>query len=299
MNSNSTPTPGASAGMPVTESAPFVLTAVHGAIFRIELNRGDARNPLGADMVKALSLALDHAERSDAVRVILFTASGKAFSAGGDLGNIADRLAVKPGADGQDPIAAGNRRYGDFLTRLVRTPKITVACVHGAAMGGGAGLACAVDIAIGSPAAHFGFPEAGIGLVPGQILPFVSARLGAQAARRLMLTGERIDGVEAHRIGLLDYLAESDEALPARTRDVLQLLVATAPAASAATKRMTAQVRTLDAQPPEALMCYLDAASLTFAQQMRSEAVEGVTAARERRRARWNTGAELPLLATH
>lgn len=280
-------------------TTPFVRIATRGGVFRIELNRPEARNPLGADMVAALTLALDEAEQMEDVRVILFTAAGQAFSAGGDLGNIADRLAAKPGADGRDPIAAGNRRYGEFLSRLARTPKVTVACVHGAAMGGGAGLACAVDIAIGAPAARFGFPEAGIGLVPGQILPFVSARLGPQVARRLMLTGERIDGIEAHRIGLLDYLAGSDEALPQCTQDIVARVVATAPAASASTKRLLAQVRMLPAQPAEALAHYLDEAALAFAQQMRSEAVEGVTAARERRPARWNTGAELPPLAAN
>lgn len=294
---STTTSTGETAGPSAAAGAPFVLTAVRGAVFRIELNRPEARNPLGADMVQALSLALEQAERMDGVRVVLFTAAGKAFSAGGDLGNIADRLAARPGADGRDPIAVGNRRYGEFLARLVRTPKVTVACVHGAAMGGGAGLACAVDVAIGSPSARFGFPEAGIGLVPGQILPFVSARLGAQRARRLMLTGERIDGAEAHRIGLLDYLAESDETLPQRTREIVERIVATAPAASAATKRLLSQVRALDAQPAEALTHYLDEASVAFAQQMRSEAVEGVTAARERRPARWNVGAELPPLA--
>jgi len=173
---------------------------------------------------------------------------------------------------------------------------VTVACVHGPAMGGGAGLACAVDICIGSPVARFGFPEAGIGLVPGQILPFVSARLGAQTARRLMLTGERIDAAEAYRIGVLDYLAESQEALPPLAREVLKRIVATAPAAGAATKRLLAQMRALAGQPAEALSSYLDAAALVFAQQMRSEAVEGVTAARERRPARWSVGAELPPL---
>lgn len=296
MISSVSPTLTETSGTSAPMEAPFVRTSVRGAIFRIELNRPDARNPLGANMVQALSQALDQAEQMDGVRVVLFTAAGKAFSAGGDLGNIADRLAVKPGADGLDPIAAGNRRYGEFLARLTRSPKVTVACVHGAAMGGGAGLACAVDIAIGSPAARFGFPEVGIGLVPGQILPFVSARLGAQAARRLMLTGERIGAAEAHRIGLLDYVADSEDALLARAGDILELIVATAPAASAATKVLLTQVRTLAAQPTEALAAYLDAASVTFAQQMRTEAIEGVTAARERRLARWNEGATVPPL---
>lgn len=250
-------------------------------------------------MVAALAKAVDQAEQMDDVRVILFTAAGKAFSAGGDLGNIADRLAVKPGTDGQDPVAVGNRRYGEFLSRLTRSSKVTVACVNGTAMGGGAGLVCAVDISVGSPGARFGFPEAGIGLVPGQILPFVIARVGVQVARRLMLTGERIDGVEAHRIGLLDYLAQTDEALPARVQEVLEFVVATAPAASVLTKSLLTQARPLSAQSPKALENYLDAASIKFAQQMRSEAVEGVTAARERRPARWNVGAKLPPLAAN
>lgn len=281
----------------MAQEMPYVLTAKCGAVFHIKLNRPDARNPLGPDMVAAMARALDLAEQSDDVRAILFSASGKAFSAGGDLGNIADRLAATSGADGQDSIAVGNRRYGAFLCRLVQSPKVTVACVHGPAMGGGAGLACAVDIAIGSPAARFGFPEAGIGLVPGQILPFISARIGPQVARRLTLTGERVDAAEAHRIGLLDYLTDSEEALPARVREVLEHLVSAAPSASAATKRLVAEVRGLAGQPPEALMQYLDDAALTFAKQMRLEAVEGVSAARERRRARWNVGVESSLLA--
>ncbi|QRQ87050.1 enoyl-CoA hydratase/isomerase family protein [Cupriavidus oxalaticus] len=299
MTSSVSPTLIETAAPTATAEAPFVRTAIDGAVFRIELNRSDARNPLSAEMVTALSKAVDRAEQMDDVRVILFTAAGKAFSAGGDLGNITDRLAVKPGADGRDPIAVGNRRYGEFLSRLAQSPKVTVACVNGAAMGGGAGLVCAVDIAVGSPAARFGFPEAGIGLVPGQILPFVSARVGDQVARRLMLTGERINGVEAHRIGLLDYLAQSEEALPVRVQEVLEFVVATAPAASVATKSLLAQARPLSAQPHEALKNYLDAASVKFAQQMRSEAVEGVTAARERRPARWNVGAGLPPLAAN
>ncbi|MDQ8035609.1 MAG: enoyl-CoA hydratase/isomerase family protein [Bordetella sp.] len=292
-NSNlpSAPVPGA-----LTEAdSSAVRTRVHGAVFRIELNRGDARNPLGAEMVQALEQTFDTAEKTDGVRVILFCAAGKAFSAGGDLGNIADRLAARPDADGRDPIATGNRRYGAFLERLARSPKITVACVQGAAMGGGAGLACAVDISIGAPSSKFGFPEAGIGLVPGQILPFVSARLGAQVARRLMLTGERIDAAEAYRIGLLDYLSDSDEALAQRAMEVITKLLAAAPCAGVLTKQLVEQVRALGAQPSGALAGYLDDASGAFARQMRSEAVEGVTAARERRPAQWNPGVDAAL----
>lgn len=266
----------------------WVLATRQGPVFNIQFNRGESRNPLGGPMVKALSRAVQEAAQLPEVRVILFTAAGPAFSAGGNLGNINDRLNEPAGADGVDPIAAGNRLYGDFLTQLVQQPKTTVASVHGAAMGGGAGLVCAVDIAIGSPAAKFGFPEASIGLVPGQILPFVAARLGLQAARRLMLTGQRIDAAEAFRIGLLDYLSSSPESLPSKTQEVLQYIVATAPQASALTKRMLGSLPLAPLPGNAALPAYLDSASVLFASQMRTEAVEGVTAAREKRPASWN-----------
>jgi len=278
------------------DSVAWVRASRVGPVFRIHLNRGDARNPLGAEMVQALGEAVESASALGGVRVILFTAAGPAFSAGGNLGNLGDRLAAAAGPDGKDPIAAGNRRYGEFLTRLTQVPQVTVACVQGAAMGGGAGLACAVDISIGSPEARFGFPETAIGLVPGQILPFVAARLGLPAARRLMLTGRRIDAAEACRIGLLDHVAESHQALPALTRQVLESILATAPQASARTKRMLGQLPMAPLESNAALCGYLDAASELFAQQMRTEALEGVSAAREKRPARWNEAAELSAL---
>ncbi len=154
-------------------------------------------------------------------------------------------------------------------------------------MGGGAGLACAADISIGVAGARFGFPEAAIGLVPGQILPFVAARIGVPAARRLMLTGERIDGAEAHRIGLLDYLVQDGADLAARTDAVLASVLACGPAATVGTKRLLR----LAPQLPHAsaLASYLDEAAELFARQMRTEAVEGVAASRAKRKPQWAT----------
>lgn len=266
----------------------WVITSQKGPVFTIQLNRGESRNPLGADMVRALSRALTQATAMKDVRIVLFTAAGPAFSAGGNLGNIQDRLAEPLQADGRDPIAAGNRHYGDFLSQLISTPVVTVASIQGAAMGGGAGLACAVDIAIGAAEAKFGFPEVSIGLVPGQILPFVAARLGLQTARRLMLTGQRIPAAEAYRIGLLDYLVQAPQTLAEKTQEVVQSLLAAAPQASALTKRMLGTLPTAPLSGNHVLPSYLDNASEIFAAQMRSEAIEGVTAAREKRAAQWN-----------
>lgn len=255
------------------------------AILHIELNRPEARNPLGAETIAALEAAMTQADVDPAVRVVLITAAGDAFSAGGNLGNLQERLQAPPTPDGKDAIAAGNRLYGAFLSRLAASPKVSVAAVQGAAMGGGAGLACAADLSIGVAGARFGFPEAAIGLVPGQILPFVAARIGMPAARRLMLTGERIDGTEAHRIGLLDYLVQDTAELETRTRAVLAAVLACGPSASMSTKRLLRQV----AQPPQgaALERYLDEAADLFAAQMRTEAIEGVAASRAKRKPGW------------
>ncbi len=255
------------------------------AVLHIELNRPEARNPLGPDTVAALDAAVREGGADDAVRVLLFTASGDAFSAGGNLANMQDRLGAPPGPDGRDPIAAGNRLYGDFLARLCASPKVSVAVVQGHAMGGGAGLICACDISVGLAGARYGFPEAAIGLVPGQILPFVVARIGVPAARRLMLTGQRIDGIEAHRIGLIDYLAHDPADLAERTSAALSGVLGCGPTASIETKRLLRQV----AQPHAgaALASYLDEAADVFAHQMRTEAVEGVAASRARRKPQW------------
>ena len=267
----------------------WLITTHNGPVFTIRLNRGESRNPLGGGMVQALSQALDKAANLPEVRVILFTAVGPAFSAGGNLGNLGERLLAPTDANGQDPIAVGNRRYGAFLTRLTASSKVSVVAVQGHAMGGGAGLVCAADISIGVASARFGFPEAAIGLVPGQILPFVTARIGVQAARRLMLTGERITATEAHRLGLLDLLVQDADALAAQIRSTVESVLACGPAASVATKQLLRQVAPRGDADLDGggLTAYLDHASVVFARQMRSEAVEGVAASRAKRKPQW------------
>lgn len=273
-----TPSPAANSPLRITR---------RDAVFHIELNRPEARNPLGAEMIAALSAALNDAEADQGVRAILFTAAGEVFSAGGNLGNLQDRLQAPAGQEGRDPIAVGNRLYGTFLARLTSSSRIIVVAVQGHAMGGGAGLVCAADISVGVASARLGFPEAAIGLVPGQILPFVAARIGVQSARRLMLTGERIDGVEAHRLGLLDYLVQDRQELATRTRVILDSILACGPAAATSTKRLLRQVAHGAGQDTDTLAAYLDEASEVFARQMRTEAVEGVAASRDKRKPQW------------
>lgn len=265
-----------------------VRVACHDGLCEIILNRPESRNALGADMVDELTAAVAHASTDAETRVILITAAGEVFSAGGNLSNMTERLVAQPEAGGLDPIAMSNRRYGKFLELFSACPKPTVVAVRGAAMGGGAGLVCAADIAIGMEGAKFGFPETTIGLVPAQILPFVAARVGVQHARRLMLTGERIGAQEALRIGMIDYFVDDPQTLQDRVASITAMIAGCGPVALARTKLMLRTMFNMESWQVEGLPCYLDAASQLFAQQMRTEAIEGVAASRAKRRPNWN-----------
>ena len=167
----------------------------------LTLNQPEILNPLGPEVTAALGAALTAAEQNEAVRAIVLRGAGEVFSAGGNLAAMQDRLNDVVPDGGVDPIVARNRPFGSFLDRLTRYPKPVVVAVQGAAMGGGAGLVCAADVAIACAGTRFSFTETSLGLVPAQILPTVVARIGAAKARRLMLTAERIDADEAQSIG--------------------------------------------------------------------------------------------------
>jgi len=263
----------------------------------ITFNQPELRNPLGPEVVAALEAALDTAEGDASIRAIAIRGAGAAFSAGGNLGNFEERIKAPPGADGSDPIAQSNRRFGTFLERLTRLPKPVVVAAHGAAMGGGAGLVCAADIAIACAGTRFSFTEASLGLVPAQILPFVAARIGAQKARRLMLSAERFDAEEALRLGLVDFLVPDMPALRERLTQVLDGIGRCAPGALAATKRLALRCAGVEAGSANGVSQLLDDAAREFARQMRSEGGEGVRAARAKRDPAWKAKFDAATLA--
>jgi len=131
--------------------------------------------------------------------------------------------------------------------------------------------------------ARFAMSETGLGVIPAQIAPFVAARVGVSAARRLALTGLRFDGREAARIGLVHQVADDKAGFAAALEKILADIDRCAPGANAATKRLLLASRTT---PRDAL---LDDAADAFAAALRgAEAKEGVTAFLEKRPAAWS-----------
>ena len=256
-------------------------TLRRGGFLYLTLDDAPTRNALGPEMVQELQAAIESAAADPMLRAVVLRGANGFFCAGGSMGNFQERLKAEEVQAGTDPIATHNRSFGYFLTALARLPKVLVAVVEGAAMGGGFGLACVADIVLARRDAKFALSETTLGLVPAQIAPFVVARIGQASARRLALSGERIDGAEAHRIGLADFVAEDTSALEARLLAVLQGIARCAPGANAATKALLQECAEVELAP------ILDRAAQAFAHQMRSEGAEGVAAFRDKRDAAW------------
>jgi isohexenylglutaconyl-CoA hydratase len=252
-----------------------------GGFLFLTLDDAATRNALSPEMMEELQAAVRAAAADATLRAVVLRGANGVFCAGGSMGNFQKIQQSAAAAGETDPIAANNRRFGDFMIALARLPKVLVAVVEGAAMGGGFGLACVADMVLARRDAKFALSETTLGLVPAQIAPFVVARIGQAQARRLALSGERIDGIEAARIGLVDFVADDATALDARLLAVLQGISRCAPGANAATKALLQECAEVELGP------ILDRAAQAFARQMRSEGAEGVAAFRDKRDAAW------------
>jgi isohexenylglutaconyl-CoA hydratase len=259
----------------------MVRIDTQGAFVHATLDAPATRNALTDAMVASLGEACRLAESTPAVRALVVRGAGRSFCAGGDFSGFRSAMAEAPPAEGLDPIAASNRRFGALLEQLSALSVATIAVVEGAAIGGGCGLAACCDIVLAAADATFAMPEVSLGLPPAQIAPFVAARLGERAALHLMLTGRRIDADQALTLGLVDAVLAL-EALDARVLDLLNELRRAEPAALRATKAILRRRR------EASLADTLDFAALAFAAALRSgTATEGLKAFAAKRPAVW------------
>lgn len=214
-------------------SEAFVLTDRSApGIVRITLNRPEIHNAFDDRLIQELSAELVAVATEDAVRVVILTGAGRSFSAGADL-NWMRRTATY----GEAENLADARALAELLHLLNELPKPTIARVNGAALGGGTGLVACCDIVLASERAVFGTTEVRLGLIPSLIGPYVMGAIGARQARRLMLTGERIDATEARRIGLVHQVVPADD-LDVAVAEVASDLVQGGPGAVGAAKQL-------------------------------------------------------------
>jgi isohexenylglutaconyl-CoA hydratase len=252
-----------------------------GRHLRIILNDAPRRNALSDEMVGEIDTILTGSREQGLASLIIEGANG-VFSAGADLKSLAGALAQTPSPGEDDALLSANRAGGEFFARLNTHPMATIAIVDGPAYGGGMGLACCADIVIATPRARFALSETSLGFPPAQIAPYLVARLGERATRRLALTGARLDGQQAAAIGLADYFCAGESDRDALLESLLNDIGRCAPGANAVAKRLILEARH-GASPS-----YIDDAARSFAQCLRGgEGREGVAAFVEKRTPTW------------
>jgi len=230
-----------------------------GAVSVLTIDRPQRRNALGSDIMRALNDALDNLEFADEVASIVLCAAPPAFCSGSDLKELAT-MDIAAMCRHEDETARVVRRIG-YLEKPV------VAAVEGFALGGGVGLAVGCDLIVTHPECRWHMPEVPNGWLPPWALGSLSARVGPVAARRLVWGSEPIDGAEAHRIGLADYLV-AKENVEAEAIAIATRLAALPRVAAAATKRFFAPIINGGAEASDAL------ANRIFAENCRDAAAK-------------------------
>jgi isohexenylglutaconyl-CoA hydratase len=257
---------------------------LRGAVLHLWLNRPELRNALSPQMVREILATFAAIADDRSVRVVVVRGAGGTFCAGGDIKSMsAAHEAPPPGAT--DELKENNRRFGAMLDTVNAAPQAVIAAVEGYAMGGGFGLACVADITIATADAKFGMTEVTIGVVPAAISPFVVKRIGLTAARRLAVSGARLDGTDAAAIGIAHRTVADAAALDAAVSDSCNQVLKCAPGAVAATKRLM-----LRAAGPSPMSELLDDAAESFAAAVRGpEGREGTRSFVEKRKPSWVT----------
>jgi isohexenylglutaconyl-CoA hydratase len=266
---------------PAADVTDGVSVRLDGAVLHVTLDRPGARNAMSLAMVDALRRTLAAAEAAGDVRVIVLRGAGGHFCAGADLQDMA-KARMAPADGDRDPIAEVNAAFGRLCAAYAGTGLATVAVLEGTVMGGGLGLACVVDVALADETASFRLPETSLGVVPAQIAPFLVERLGYSQAKRLSVTGGRLDAAQALSVGLVHELHAPGPALDDALAAALDRILQCAPRAVSATKSLLARARL---ERPESLV---DDAAAIFARAARGpEGTEGMTAFLQKRPPAW------------
>jgi enoyl-CoA hydratase len=183
-------------------SSEAVHLTIQGSVAVLTLNVPHRRNVLSPEVVVGISTAFDQAEADDAVRCVVLTGAGKAFSAGAELETL-----VRAAEGDFGPIT---QVYDGFL-RVLRSPLLTIAAVNGPAVGAGMNLALACDLRIAGPSAFFDTRFAQLRLHPGGGHMWLLQRaVGYQNAAAASLLSTTWDAVQAHAAGLVVEVTGAD-----------------------------------------------------------------------------------------
>ena len=209
---------------------------VYSHVATVTLSRPAVRNAFNDAVIAQLSEAFVHlGERAD-VRAIVLAAEGPAFCAGADL-NWMRRMADYTREENLQDAA----QLAFMLRAIYECPKPTVARIQGDVYAGGMGLVAACDVAVSVDAAHYCLSEVKLGLIPATISPYVIRAMGARAAHRWFLTGERFGAAEALRLGLVHEVVTAEQ-LDGKVGEIVHALTHASPGAVRECKKLVQDV---------------------------------------------------------
>jgi methylglutaconyl-CoA hydratase len=254
-----------------------LLTRRDGVVEYLTLNRPDVRNAFNEQMITELTAWAATINADDDVRVAVLDGAGKVFSAGADVGWMAKALTYTHDENVRDANVAAR-----MFAALDTLPVPLIGRIHGAALGGGSGLAAVCDIVVADAEAVFGFTEVKLGILPAVISPYALAKIGRSAARELFLTGMRFSAARAMAIGLVHAVTPIDR-LDAVVASYVNEVLSGGPDAIATAKSLIERVWTRSV---------FDATGMTAeaiaSRRVSIEGQEGLRAFLEKRKASWD-----------
>lgn len=251
------------------------ITIEHGPVTTVTLNRPEVRNAFNEDLIDELTAWAKSVVPGE-TRVAVLQGAGKAFCAGADINWMSKMVNYS-----REENLADAERAAAMFNALDRLPVPLIGRVHGAALGGGSGLAAVCDVVVSADDALFGFTEVVLGILPAMISPYVVRKIGINAARELCLSGARFDAARAKAIGLATDVV-SATGLDAAVEHHVQLFLKAAPGAVARAKALLRQVH---GRLPEDVVGITTAAIAD--QRVSAEGQDGLRAFLEKRQPAW------------
>ena len=258
----------------MTQDMTTIRLATAGPLATVTLARPDVRNAFNEVLIDELRRAF--ASFGPEVRAVVLEGDGPIFCAGADV------QWMKKSKDRTERENAADARAMALMFRAIdECPKPVIGKVRGAALGGGAGLVACCDIVVAAEGTAFGFTEVRLGIVPANISTFVLPKIGARAARRWFLTGERFDAARAKEMGLVHEVV-ADGALDATVAGIAGEILKCGPGAVAIAKEIVREGLGRDRDDA------IEYTIRTIARvRVSPEGQEGLAAFLEKRKPRW------------
>lgn len=253
-----------------------ILESIDGRIGRITLNRLEVHNALNIEMIRELSALVRKFNEDQSIRVIIFDAKGKNFSAGADL-----QWMKKGMEQSEEELLSESKELATLFNDIYNSPKVTIVHAKGRVIGGANGIVAASDISIAGRDTLFTFSEVKLGLVPATISPYVFKRVG-NIAKEWMITARNIDAEEACKRGLINILYD-ESVIEEKIQLLAEQIINNGPSAIAGVKKLFADNKLFE-NPDE----LLDSTSQIIASyRVSEEGQEGISAFFEKRQASW------------